>query len=99
MDYGTGWGDPAAYGVAKGWELVGPDRKRKNHFLLRCIECGSESSYVKYNLGNPHDCWDCYCVNWVIKNPHIWPRLAPYLSAFDRNGLSEIEELERMYSL
>lgn len=51
MDYGKGWGDPTKYGVSEGWDFVEPDRERKHHFYLRCKECDSEQSFVKYGLG------------------------------------------------
>lgn len=62
MDYGKGWGDPTKYGVPIGWEFVGPDREKKHYFYLRCKECDGQHSFVKYQLGKPHSCWDCWLV-------------------------------------
>jgi len=100
MDYGKGWGDPANYGVPKGWEFVGPDRTTKQHFFLRCKECGGQHSFIKYRLGKTHDCWDCWHVNKMLSKPHLWPRIARVIGAFTpKNGRSEIEELECLFSL
>src|SRR5580658_742457 len=86
MDYGTGWGDPSKHGVSDGWELVGPDRSRKRHFILRCKACGSESSYIKYQLGKPHGCSDCWYVEQIMRKPHLWVRLAHMIGAFTRGN-------------
>jgi len=100
MDYGTGWGDPSNYGVSDGWGFVGPDRSRKQHFILRCKACGSEGSYIKYQLGKPHGCSDCWYVEQIMRQPHLWPRLAPMIGAFAfKAERSELEELERIYAL
>jgi hypothetical protein len=100
MDYGKGWGDPAKYGVPEGWEFVGPDRRQKKYFFLRCKECGGQQSFIKYQLGKRHPCNDCWYVDSVLSRPHLWPRLARVISAFTpKNGRSEIEELECLYSL
>jgi hypothetical protein len=100
MDYGKGWGDPTKYGVPDKWQFVGPDRERKNYFYLRCKECGGQQSFIKYQLGKPHSCWDCWLVDSVLRRPHLWTRLAPMIGAFTpKNGRSEIEELECLYAL
>jgi hypothetical protein len=100
MNYGKGWGDPTKYGVAHGWEFVGPDRERKQYFYLRCKECGAEQSFVKYQLGKAHSCWDCWLVESVLRRPRLWRRLAPLIGTLvPSNGRSEVEELERLYAL
>ncbi|MGB9233493.1 MAG: hypothetical protein WCC04_03705 [Terriglobales bacterium] len=100
MDYGKGWGDPTKYGVAEGWDFVGPDRTTKQHFFLRCKECGGQQSFVKYQLGKPHSCWDCWYMETLLHKPHLWARLSYLISAFTlNNGRTEIEELECLYSL
>jgi hypothetical protein len=100
MNYGKGWGDPTKYGVPNGWQFLGPDRERKQYFYLRCDACGSQQSFIKYQLGRPHSCWDCWLVDSVLRRPHLWPRLASVISVFaPNNGRSEIGELERLYTL
>jgi hypothetical protein len=100
MDYGKGWGDPTKYGVPSGWEFVGPDRTTKQHFFLRCEGCGGQQSFIKYQLAKPHSCWDCWLLDNVLRRPHLWSRLVPMITAFtSKNGRSEIEELESLYSL
>jgi hypothetical protein len=100
MDYGKGWGDPTKDGVAHGWEFVGPDRERRKYFYLRCKECGAEQSFVKYQLGKAHSCWDCWLGDSILRRPRLWTRLDPLIGALmPRNGRSEVEELERLYSL
>jgi hypothetical protein len=100
MDYGNGWGDPSKYGVSDGWDFVGPDRERKNYFFLRCNECGGEQSFIKYQLGKRRSCWDCWLIESVLRRSHLWPRLIPVIGASSRkNGRSEIEELQHLYSL
>lgn len=100
MDYGTGWGDPNNYGISDGWEFVGPDRSRKQHFILRCKACGSATSRIKYQLGKPHGCSDCWHVEQIVRRPSLWLRLAPLIGTFAfRADRTELEELERMYAL
>ena len=100
MDYGRGWGDPTTHGVAHGWEFVGPDHERKQYFYLRCRECGAEQSFLKYQLGKAHSCWDCWLVDSVLRRPLLWTRLAPLIGAFmPKSGRTEVEELERLYAL
>jgi hypothetical protein len=100
MDYGRGWGDPTKYGVAHGWEFVGPDHERKQYFYLRCRECGAEQSFLKYQLGKAHSCWDCWLVDSILRRPHLWSRIAPLIGALTpQSGRTEIEELERLYAL
>jgi hypothetical protein len=100
MDYGKGWGDPTKYGVPEGWEFAGPDRATKQHFFLRCKECGAQQSFIKYQLGKPHSCWDCWLVDSVLRRPHLWTKLSPMIGALmPRNGRSEIEELECLFAL
>jgi hypothetical protein len=93
-------GDPTKYGVPYGWEFVGLDCERKQYFYQRCKECGAEQSFVKYQLGNRHDCWDCSLVGSVLRRPHLWARLAPLIGALTpKRGRSEIEELEHLFAL
>ena len=100
MNYGTGWGDPTKYGVAAGWEFVGPDRERKTYFYLRCKECGGKQSFIKYQLGKPHSCWDCWLVDSVLRRRHLWSRVTQVIDGFTpKNGRTEIEELECLYAL
>jgi hypothetical protein len=100
MDYGKGWGDPAKYGVPAGWQFVGPDRERKQYFYLCCKECGGEQSFIKYQLGETHSCWECWLVDSVLRRPRLWTRLAPLIGALmPMNGRSEVEELEHLYAL
>lgn len=77
--------------LPKIWEVVEPDASRRAHYIIRCAACGAEESRSKYQFKHATSCYQCWLFGQVHKHPRVRQRVLAMKS--------DIEELERLYSL
>ena len=77
--------------LPKIWEVVASDASVRGRYIIRCTACGAEESRSKYQFKNATSCYQCWLFGQVYKHPRVRQRVLAMKS--------DIEELERLYSL